>query len=404
MYRQPYEQLEGKDIEWEGWYEQHGQRQPMKFDNMHIGLNGVIEGSGSDTVGSFRIFGQVTRHGSVNFTKQYIGKHSVAYQGVIQDSKMSGNWRIGNYSGNFEIKYHLEEWQGHYQYQGRRYNMKLDLDVDTAGVFGIDKDQEGVFVIRGQYSNQTYKIQFTRQYIGGNTQYFQGDMTNNGRFWVVKGQWQFAGGSGGEFELYKEAPPDQQFQNQQQQQQYRQENPQMRWMPPPVVIQAPPPMIIMQPGIIPMQMPMMQGGMMQGGMMQGGGQQQPQQNNQQLSGYIEEFEILDGETEDCVRIIDLLKRGKRFTGEILADFIERISFPEDLETIVNFVPEYLDEFKDDHLYECVAECDHPQCRPLIVEKLFPKVDGHVGAIMKNKIMNKMQSQDDRDKVANIMGF
>lgn len=399
MYRQPYEELSGKEIEWEGWYDQNGQRQPMKFNHMQIGLNGAMQGNGSDNVGQFQIFGQVSRHGSVNFTKQYIGKHAVAYQGVICDSKITGNWRIGNYHGQFEIKYHLEEWKGNYMYNGRRFNFELDLDVDTAGVFGIDKDQEGVFVVRGQYSNQSYLMKFTRQYIGGNTQYFQGKMTNNGRHWVVKGQWQFAGGNGGQFELYREAPPEQQFQNQQQQQQFMAQQPPVRWMPPPVVIQAPPPMIIMQPGIIPTQMPMQQMQMQNQGMMQQGGHQQ-----QQLTGFIEDFDILDGEKEDVDKVIDKLKRGKKIEGDKLVDFIERISFPEDCFRFVKFVPEYLEEFEDEHLEKCVAECEHHECKVYIVEQLYPKLEKKPGAIMKSKIANRMYSNEDKEKAKQIMGF
>lgn len=385
--------MTGKDVEWEGWYEQRGKRNPMKFDHMQIGLNGVIDGKGADTVGHFQIFGQVSRHGSVNFTKQYIGKHAVAYNGVISESTITGNWTLGRHRGAFEIKGHLEEWQGHYELNGRRFNFKLDLDVDTAGVFGIDKDQEGVYVVRGQYNNSDYLMKFTRQYIGGNTQYFQGNMSNNGRFWVVKGQWQFAGGSGGTFELYREAPPDQQFQNQQQQQQFMQQHPPVRWAPPPVVIQAPPPVIMMQPGFIPNQMPMQQMQQMQ---MQGG--------QQQLGGNIQDFEILDGEKEDVDRVMGLLTRGKKMEGSKLVDFVERITFPEDLTRFVEFVQDHLVDFEDEHLLGCVAECEHPQCKLFIVEKLYPRIEGSIGAIMKSQIANKMHSNSDKEKAQDIMGF
>lgn len=157
----------------------------------------------------------------------------------------------------------------------------------------------------------------------------------------------------------------------------------------------------MQPGIIPTQMPMQQMQMQQMQMMQqGGGQQQ----EQQLSGYIEDFEILDGEKEDVDRVMDLLRRGKKFTGEKLPDFIERISFPEDCKRFVDFVGDYLEEFEDDHLHKCVAECEHPECKLFIVEQLYPRVEKPLGAIMKSKIANLMHSNDDKDKAKEVMGF
>lgn len=398
MYNQPFEQLTGKDVEWEGWYEQNGQRNPMKFDRMEIGLNGVIEGGGQDIIGQFQIFGQVSHHGSVNFTKQYIGKHAVAYQGVISSSTISGNWTLGGYRGKFEIKGHLDEWQGSYECGGCTRQLKFDLDVDTAGVFGIDKDNVGVYVIRGQYSNTDYIMKFTRQYIGGNTHYFQGNMTNDGRRWILNGQWQFAGCGNdpmksGRFQLMREAPLDQQFENQQQQQVFMQQHPPVRFLPPPVIIQQAQPIIMMQPGTMPMQMPMQQIQQMQGG---GGGQQ--------LFGNIRDFEILDGEKEDIDRVMDLLRRGKKIEGSKLVDFVERITFPEDLTRFVEFVPEYLIDFEDDHLLGCVAECEHPQCKLFIVEKLFSKVEGSFGAIKKSQIANKMHSNDDEEKAKEIMGF
>ena len=63
------------------------------------------------------------------------------------------------------------------------------MHIDTNGVFGIDKDGDGAFVIRGMYNNDTYELLFTRQYIGSNIQYFRGDMTNDGQYWVIRGDW-----------------------------------------------------------------------------------------------------------------------------------------------------------------------------------------------------------------------
>lgn len=134
----------------------------MNFQNLLVGLNGCLQGSGSDNVGQFQLMGQVTPHGTVGFTKQYIGQHAVTYQGILNNGVISGNWMLGNHRGQFEIHMDKIEWNGSYMYGQQRYNISLDIHVDTNGIFGIDKDNEGAFVVRGSYSNETFEMLFTR--------------------------------------------------------------------------------------------------------------------------------------------------------------------------------------------------------------------------------------------------
>ena len=75
---------------WKGCYYQGGQSNEMIFQNFQVGLNGAIEGNGSDVVGQFQIFGQVTPHGTVGFTKQYIGQHAVSYKGILNNGTITG--------------------------------------------------------------------------------------------------------------------------------------------------------------------------------------------------------------------------------------------------------------------------------------------------------------------------
>lgn len=69
---------------------------------------------------------------------------------------------LGNHRGQFEIHMDKIEWNGSYMYGQQRYNISLDIHVDTNGIFGIDKDNEGAFVVRGSYSNETFEMLFTR--------------------------------------------------------------------------------------------------------------------------------------------------------------------------------------------------------------------------------------------------
>jgi hypothetical protein len=126
---------------------------------------------------------------------------------VLNNGSISGNWSLDGSTGQFMIEMEKIEWNGHMMHQGQRHNLSLDIHVDTNGVFGIDKDNQGAFVIRGIYDNNDYSLLFTRQYINSQIQYFRGTMTNDGQYWVVKGEWQYAGGAGGEyFEMYRPAP------------------------------------------------------------------------------------------------------------------------------------------------------------------------------------------------------
>ena len=90
---------------WSGVYKQDGKEIFMVFKHMNI-WNNLIEGRGSDEVGEFTISGDLKPNGQVNFVKQYIGQHSVQYEGQYVDNKIiSGQWKIpsNNLCDAFEI-------------------------------------------------------------------------------------------------------------------------------------------------------------------------------------------------------------------------------------------------------------------------------------------------------------
>jgi hypothetical protein len=69
--------------------------------NLHmVCSNGRLTGKGSDRVGAYTIDGEydlVT--GRCEWTKQYIGKHSVAYRGVNDGNGIWGVWEIRQLGG-----------------------------------------------------------------------------------------------------------------------------------------------------------------------------------------------------------------------------------------------------------------------------------------------------------------
>jgi hypothetical protein len=80
---------------WTGFYLQYWMPGRHKTDLDLTWQNGTVTGSGHDRVGAFSINGtydSVT--GECAWTKQYIGKHAVAYRGVNDGRGIWGVWEI----------------------------------------------------------------------------------------------------------------------------------------------------------------------------------------------------------------------------------------------------------------------------------------------------------------------
>jgi len=90
---------------WRGYWEQqvYG-RQPMDGLVLHF-ADGVITGHGADIVGPFVFRGSYDDRGTVTLTKQYLGRHSVHYQGVYDgEGTIHGVWSIGRFwHGKFAL-------------------------------------------------------------------------------------------------------------------------------------------------------------------------------------------------------------------------------------------------------------------------------------------------------------
>lgn len=95
--------------EWVGYYTYQGI--PKKCP-MHLTLEfhqQTIKGAGIDGPGTFVIHGTYDDAGNhVAFTKQYIGKHSVAYEGSFQADEIVGSWSLTQ--GNRTLRGELRIW------------------------------------------------------------------------------------------------------------------------------------------------------------------------------------------------------------------------------------------------------------------------------------------------------
>ncbi len=92
---------------WKGFWHQDGYGcQEMEQFELEFAPGGTVRGQGTDVVGVFTYRGTYDPSaGSVRMTKQYLGRHSVDYEGAVDgEGKITGTWRIGEYwSGPFSL-------------------------------------------------------------------------------------------------------------------------------------------------------------------------------------------------------------------------------------------------------------------------------------------------------------
>ncbi len=93
----------------EGWWEQlfHG-RQPM--DGLRLAVAGhEINGVGTDIIGPFTLQGLISDDGRVSILKDYLGRHSVRYEGQHDgEGRMWGVWSLPGFNGRWMIAFRRE--------------------------------------------------------------------------------------------------------------------------------------------------------------------------------------------------------------------------------------------------------------------------------------------------------
>jgi hypothetical protein len=80
---------------WTGWWEQRGLgRHTMHKLVLDVAADGTVTGGGEDCVGPFTFAGQFRPDGTVSLVKQYLGRHSVSYEGCNCGEGIFGTWSI----------------------------------------------------------------------------------------------------------------------------------------------------------------------------------------------------------------------------------------------------------------------------------------------------------------------
>jgi hypothetical protein len=102
---------------------------------LHLSFcQGVMTGEGRDMIGPFLIRGHYSLDGKCRWTKRYIGKHDVAYQGYNEGKGIWGLWEIPPaFRGGFHI------WP---VAMGDPTSPKLAEEIDTPAGIQIDADVE----------------------------------------------------------------------------------------------------------------------------------------------------------------------------------------------------------------------------------------------------------------------
>jgi hypothetical protein len=378
-------------VRWTGKYLQNGQPVQMSIDRLSVDVTGRISGDGGDQVGSFSMSGQIFPNGTFQMIKQYHGRHAVNYNGVVGNGTLSGQWSLQAMRGDFDLQFAAEEWKGSFSMNGQNYPMKTRMLVNEQGAFGLGKDNEGVYVIKGSYNRGSNSLTFGKSYLGKYSIEFSGQMFNDGNWLIVRGDWRLSTGQSGQFELMDDLPGG----NKQQMVSF--------YQPPP-----PPQNFVPQfYGVPPQQVPQHYQQMPNYQPPQYYGAQQPHAVQQpQLSGPLDDMDFIDGDKEDVQRVTDKLRRGKYMTGDQLFTWLQMIKHEGDLEAFVKFLTK--DHFNNELSMEAVVtamkEITFQNKLPVVGIHLYRLVTTEIGAIEQNTFLGLFVFQKDKVFVKQQLGI
>lgn len=148
-----------------------------------------MEGFDTDDGGSFIITGSHTET-HTKFTKEYIGKHKIEYEGSFSDSfkTLTGKWHIGEIEGEFSLKLVDRV----YKFMG--FMNHLGVEQKVKGLFAVNEDEEieglgvdegGVYSWEGRIEEGN-KVRATKIYQGKESSInYEGDIEGL----IIKGRY-----------------------------------------------------------------------------------------------------------------------------------------------------------------------------------------------------------------------
>ena len=134
----------------------------------------VLRGKGTDDIGEFILQGYVEPNGTAHFEKQYLGQHTVLYEGVLQGERITGTWELQGFSDTFEMTRADKRWAGVYMQDGQETEMIFDhMNIWNNRIQGRGSDEVGDFEINGEFKPNG-QVNFVKQYIGQHTVQYEG--------------------------------------------------------------------------------------------------------------------------------------------------------------------------------------------------------------------------------------
>lgn len=364
------------NVRWFGKYVQNGMPNQMQVDHLTVDIQGRISGGGSDQVGGFSMDGQIFPNGTFQMIKQYHGQHSVQYSGSVGNGTLAGKWNLSGMNGDFDLGFESEEWKGSFTMNGQQYPMRVKMVCNEQGAFGLGKDTEGVYIIKGMYDRNSNTLIFGKSYLGKYSIEFRGTMFNDGAFLIVRGGWTLSTGQTGNFEIMDDIPGGQK------------QNMINFYQPP-----APPQNFVPQfYGVPPQQIPPQY--------VQHPNYHPPAQQQGKLSGPIDDMDFIDGEKEDLHRVLDKLRRGKYMTGDQLFTWLQMIKHEEDLEEFARFVKKetFNDELELPQVTLAMREISFQDKLVVVGTHLYRAVGKPFGAIDTKNFLDLFVFGKDKAKV------
>ena len=128
--------------EWVGFFLQPGLTGRQGMELYLTFREGTMQGEGRDIVGEFLIKGNYEKDsGKCWWSKRYIGRHDVAYQGYNEGRGIWGLWEIhSTFKGGFHI------WPVG---QGSGEGQEVSEEVDTPALIGAGGDDFGTETLNG---------------------------------------------------------------------------------------------------------------------------------------------------------------------------------------------------------------------------------------------------------------
>jgi hypothetical protein len=80
------------------------------MDDLQLAVDGrAVDGVGTDIIGRFTLQGRISDDGRVSILKDYLGRHSVRYEGHQDgEGRMWGVWSLPGFNGRWLIAFRRE--------------------------------------------------------------------------------------------------------------------------------------------------------------------------------------------------------------------------------------------------------------------------------------------------------